>query len=123
MLYFFLVLFVLRLLTRRSWLAGGAFVILATTVYGSTYGPIGMAAVAVWWGLWVFFLFRFGWVTFIVTLVVSDMLKTFPLTMDPTSWYSHLTLLSLLFVGGLTLWSFKVSLGGRPAFGDILADA
>ena len=122
-LYFFLALSVLRLLTRRSWLAGGAFAILATTVYASTYGPVGMAAVAVGWGLQLFFLFRFGWVTFIVTLVVSNILKTFPLTLDPASWYSHLTLLSLLLVGGLTLWSFKVSLGDRPAFGDILADA
>ena len=122
-LYFFLALFVLRLLTRRSWLAGGAFVILATAVYASTYGPIAMAVVVVGWGLQVFFLFRFGWAAFMVSIVVSVILKTFPLTLNPASWYSHLTLLSMLFVGGLTLWSFKVSLGDRPAFGDILADA
>ena len=118
-----LALFVLRLLTRRSWLAGGVFVILATMLYGSSYGPIAMASVAVGWGLHVFFLFRFGWVAFMVGIVVSVILKTFPLTLNPASWYSHLTLLSLLFVGGLTLWSFRVSLGGRPVFGDILADA
>jgi hypothetical protein len=72
--------------------------------------------------LFLFFLFRFGWLSIAVGLFVLDVLGAFPLTFDPSAWYAGCTVFALVVVFGLAIYGFKVSLGGRPAFEDLLAE-
>jgi len=48
--------------------------------------------------------------------------RPFPLTFDPTAWYAGNTILALVVAFGLAIYGFKVSLAGRPAFEDLLAE-
>ena len=83
---------------------------------------MGWFAVGVVWAVWFLFFLRFGWVTAVVAIFVGDVLQSYPLTVDLSAWYAHPTYLALAVVVALTLYSFKVSLGGRPAFGDLLGE-
>ena len=71
---------------------------------------------------WHVVFLRFGWLPILVSTVCADLLVGFPLTTNVSSWYSHPTILLTVFFVGLTLYGFTVSLGGRPAFKDLLAE-
>jgi hypothetical protein len=36
-----------------------------------------------------------------------------PMVADFSAWYSHVTIMALVIVLGLTAWSFQMALGGR----------
>jgi hypothetical protein len=74
------------------------------------------------WAVWFLFFLRFGWVTVVVAIFVTDVLQSYPLTVELSAWYAHPTYLALAVVIALTLYAFKVALGGRPAFGDLLGE-
>jgi serine/threonine-protein kinase len=119
---FFFVIFLLRALLRKLWLAAPAFVLLysATKVIGSG-GNIFVNA-AFWiliFSLVVVILIRFGLFATVVTLFVIDTLIQTLHTTDFTAWYGTSSLALLLLVGGMALYGFKLSLGGR----SLLADA
>ena len=54
---------------------------------------------------------------------VADLLRHFPLTFDLSAWTSSSAVPAVLMIAALTAYGFKVSLAGRPAFKDLLADA
>jgi hypothetical protein len=94
---------------------------LYVAVYASAW-PRGLLTVSLWIGLWYFFFFRFGWVTVLVASVTVDLLGGYPLTTNLSAWYAHASILVVGLCLALTFYGFKVSLGGRPAFKDLLAE-
>ena len=123
-LFFSVALLLLRFLLRRKWLAVGAFWLLWVLVFQSQGGIVlvDLLLTSALAALFLFFLFRFGWLSIAVGLFVNDVLLACPLTFDPTAWYAGNTLFALVVVFGLAIYGFKVSLGDRPAFEDLLAE-
>ncbi len=119
-LYLFIALLLLRLIFRKTWVAIAIHWSLYVFVYAPAFGFLSIAIVATAWHI-VFF--RFGWLPLLVGTVCSDLLTGFPLTTDLSAWYAHATILVAVFCLALTIYGFKVSLAGRPAFKDLLAEA
>ena len=111
----------LRYLLRRTLAAVVVAVALMTLVWASGY-YLGWLYISLWAVLWFFLSFRFGWLTAIVFIFVGDVLQSYPLTVELSAWYAYPTFVAAVAVGTLTLYAFKISLGGRPAFGDLLAE-
>ena len=113
-------LLVLRLLVRRTWPAVALSWILATLVVapaaGNPYLDLLYAGVAA--ALWYTVLFRVGILSALIGVFVGQVLTTFPLTLDLSAWYAGQSMFVLLFVTGLAVYGFYVSLAGRPIFAD-----
>ncbi|MBZ5589346.1 MAG: protein kinase [Acidobacteriia bacterium] len=121
-LYVLGILFVLRLVFRRTWLAGVALAVVFLFI-GWGENPLldGIAAVglavplalvATRLGLVGTFAFWYMWV----------MLKSAALPFDPGRWYFGTSMLFLAFVVALFAYAFRISLGNRPVFGGEGAD-
>jgi hypothetical protein len=76
----------------------------------------------VWFAALLLVLFRFGLLSIALGQFLHFLLGGFPLTTNLGTWYSGVTLLTSLRVVGLAVYGFKVSLSGRPAFRDLLAE-
>jgi len=118
-LYLFIALLLLRLIFRKTWIAVAIHWSLYVFVFSPAYGYLSAAVVATSWHV-VFF--RFGWLPIVVSTICADALVGFPLTTDLSAWYAHATILVSAFCLALAIYGFKVSLAGRPAFKDLLAE-
>jgi serine/threonine-protein kinase len=58
-------------------------------------------------------LLRFGFLAF-ATMGLYPMLATAPFTTDYSAWYFHSGVFYALVIGGLAVYAFVISLGGRP---------
>jgi uncharacterized SAM-binding protein YcdF (DUF218 family) len=67
--------------------------------------------------LFLFAAVRFGFLAFTIALFVAQLLLNDPLTLDLSRWYAARGLLPLGLILALAVWAFRVSLGGKPAFG------
>lgn len=116
----FFILFLLRLLLRRGWLAGVAFVALFTAITaGSSVTPavdIPLSILA--WSTTYLAIARFGFITFVVGLYVNSLLIMLPVSADLTVWYSGVTVLVVLVVAGLTAYGIRTALSGRNLIAD-----
>jgi len=114
-LLFFFLLFVLRVLLRKEWLAAIVFVALwvALKTLGSDYPWIEGPAWTLLYGVAAIVVFRLGFVAFAGGLFVTDVLLNVPLTLDFSSWYASGTLLPLLIVAALAVWGFYNALAGQ----------
>jgi hypothetical protein len=118
-LFLFVALLLLRFLLRRTWLAIAAHWVGYVLVYSSGFGLLPIAS---WITLWHVCFFRFGWVTILVGTFTADLLLGFPLTSDLSAWHAYATVLAVGACLALAGWGFLTSLGGRPAFRDLLAE-
>jgi hypothetical protein len=59
---------------------------------------------------------RYGMFALLMTIFVINMTVENYMTTDFTSWYGLSSFGILVVLGGLALWGFRVSLGGRPLF-------
>ena len=118
-LYLFIALLLLRLILRKTWIAVAIHWLLYVFVFGPAFGYLSIALIITVWHV-VFF--RFGWLPIVVSTLCTDVLFGFPLTTDLSAWYAHATILVSAFCLALTIYGFKVSLAGRPAFKDLLAE-
>jgi hypothetical protein len=114
-LLFFFLLFVLRVLLRKEWLAAIVFVALwvALRTLGSDYPWIDGSAWALLYGVAAVVAFRFGFVALAVGIFSTDLLINAPLTLDFSFWYAISSWLPLLSVAALALWSFYNVLAGQ----------
>jgi serine/threonine-protein kinase len=114
-LLFFFLLFVLRVLLRKEWLAAIMFVAIWATLrtLGSDYPWIDASTWTLIYAVAAIVVFRFGFVALAVGLFVTDMLLNVPLTLDFSSWYASTTLLPLLSVAALAVWGFYNALAGQ----------
>lgn len=114
-------LLLLRFVFRKTWLAVAIHGTLYVAVYASAW-PLGLLTMPLWIGLWYFFFFRFGWVSVLVASLTADLLGGYPLTTHLSAWYAHAPILVVGVCLALALYGFRVSLAGRPAFKDLLAE-
>ncbi len=114
-----LLLLLCRIVFRTMWLAAPATVLIMSVsgVISSTNPALDIAANVVSIGVGLFVAFRFGLLPFAISGLVVATLAIGPLTFDTSAWYAGNTLVVLTIVGGLALYGFRTSLGGRPAFG------
>jgi hypothetical protein len=113
-----------KVLLRREWLAMVAAVLLANVI-PILEGPhlwfqaafeVPAAAIALW------LLIRWGVLPMMVASFISEQTTYTPLTTDLAAPYSEPTLIVLATVLVLSIWSFSVSLAGRPLFEDAFGD-
>jgi serine/threonine-protein kinase len=114
-LLFFFLLFVLRVLLRKEWLAAIVFVVLwvALKTLGSDYPWIDGSAWALLYGVAAIVAFRFGFVALAVGIFATDLLINAPLTLDFSFWYAISSWLPLLSVAALAVWGFYNALAGQ----------
>jgi len=62
-------------------------------------------------------LIRFGLLAVVAAGVFNDILGSFPLTTQMSSWYAGMSLAGILLMGAIAFYAFYTSLGGRPVFG------
>jgi len=62
---------------------------------------------------------RYGLVALVVYQLTWDVLLAFPLTLDFSRWYAGRGMIAAAVFLGLAVYGFRVSLGGKPAFGAV----
>jgi len=114
-LLFFFLLFVLRVLLRKEWLAAIVFVAIWATLktLGSDYPWIDGPGWTLLYAVAAVVVLRFGFVALAVGLFVTDTLLNVPLTFDLSAWYASSTLLPLMIVAALAVWGFYNALAGQ----------
>ena len=112
----FALLFLLRLLLRRDWLAAVAAVLLLSSADVASQGLVPGLFGALAWGAMTFVMIRFGVFAGAVAFVVIHYFE-FPLTLN--AWYSTYVLFPVLVLLLLVLYGFRAALAGRPAFGSL----
>ena len=119
----FMLLFLLRILLRRQWLAALVFVALLVYVdtgsnqYPTTAAMIGATALfVVIYILFVLIMLRLGFFALITTLFVVNGTLSLFLTLDIGQWYGQSSLIVVVLLCALAWWGFHLSLAGRPLF-------
>jgi serine/threonine-protein kinase len=122
---FFFLLFLLRLLLRKDWLAAAVFVLIFVALFGLTgnYPLVDPVFTVLTFGSVIFVLMRFGLFPLVAFFIASDALSDFfPQTTHLSAWYAGATFLSVLLVLALAMYGFRVSLAGRPIFSGAALD-
>jgi hypothetical protein len=120
-----LMLVILRLALRKTWLAVAVWFVLAIGVFWPAYGsPVtGAILTLMMCAVYVVLLFRFGFLSVAVGVAVWHILKGLPITPDVSSWMFGGTLVALAIVLGLAIYGLRTALAGRPVFRDEFAVA
>ena len=111
MLFIFIV-FLLRVLLRKQWLAGAGFGIIFTLL--NAHGPvwihlIGFSVAAIF----AFIMLRFGLLAMGIEAACSNILQNGHLTTDTSAWFFAYPVLLQASVLALALWALKTSLAGQ----------
>ncbi|HTS51217.1 MAG TPA: hypothetical protein VMH05_24890, partial [Bryobacteraceae bacterium] len=120
----FALIFVLRIILRRDWIAASTLVLILVILNGlHATGAIvpSLLFSAAGAALLLLVMLRFGLVSLIAYSFVELILSLFPITADFSAWYAGASLFALLVIGALAAFAFHASLGGRSLLGD--ADA
>jgi hypothetical protein len=113
----FFVLFLLRAVLRRDWLAAIAVVILfSLSNFGNEYPVASFIFSAVIWLSILLVLKRFGLLVLVVGLVVQNMLILFPVTTHLSRWYATSALAGLAVIAALAFYGFHTARAGQRIF-------
>ncbi len=120
-LFFLMMLVVLRLLTRRPWLTYLTFFLVTATVIMVQAGDLVIGAIAgsLLAALWLVTLVRGGMLAFAVGFFLWQVVQTAPLTLDFSQMHAAPSLMLLAAVFGLLGVAFSVALGGRSLLQDM----
>ncbi len=115
---FFFMLFLLRVLLRKQWIAAMVFVVITSIVaaIGSATPWMDIPGYALYFGVLAFVLLRFGLLAAIVANASLELLSACPPTLDIFAWYIGLVPIPLVAVGLIAIYGFRTSLAGRPLF-------
>ncbi len=120
-LSWFILIFILRTVLRREWLAAVGFVGLYAVVsaLGATAAPW-LAALfsTLQTSVLVFVMLRYGLVALIGAAFTYVLLMLYPMTADFSSWYAGTSLTALLIVAAIAAYAWHSALAGRPLFPD-----
>jgi predicted Ser/Thr protein kinase len=120
-LVWFVLIFILRVVLRRDWLAAGAFVAIYM-ILNAVAAPASPVLSALFGGLenalLVFTMLRFGLVALIASSFVYVLMLLFPITADFSAWYAGTSLFALISVAVMAAFALHASLAGRPLFDD-----
>jgi len=121
-LFLVLILVILRLVLRRTWLAVAALLVLAIGAYWPAYSSpiVYLIITSLNVAILVSVLFRYGFLSVVVASAVSALLTNIPMTYDASSWIFGGTVVALALVLGLAIYGLRIALAGRPLFRDEL---
>lgn len=108
-----MLMLILRMVLRASWPAGLGFTLIATTMYALNTDADSLAAwamCAIVCGSAAVVLLRAGLLALVVSLFVTRLLVTTPITTDPYSWCAGMSGFSLLLTAALLLLGLYASL-------------
>ncbi len=116
----FFILFFLRLLLRREWLTGAAFVVLFVAMSSaSTTTPLVDVPLSVLaWATTYWAISRFGFITFVVGIYTNSLIILLPVSADFSVWYSGVTVFVLLLIGALAAYGINTTLSGHSIISD-----
>jgi len=99
-LMMFLLLFLCRVLLRKSWLAAIGFILLFTAVksVSSDYPAVSWPIEAILYTTLAVGALRFGLVTLAVALYTADTALNIPITLNPSAWYFTSATLALSLI-------------------------
>jgi len=114
-LLLFLLLFLFRVVLRKSWLAAAAFVLLFTALksIGSGYPALEWPMEAILYCAFAFGALRFGLVTLAAALYTANVGLNIPVTLNTSAWYFTDAALALASIAALAIWGFYVALAGQ----------
>ncbi len=115
-----MLLVLLRLLTRRTWIAVAVWLPL---IVGLNIGGDAKRIIFFAFGLmWLAIFFRLGVLSLMVALGLTGLQITVPATLSTSVWYAVPSWIFLVILAAVASYGFIVSLGGGRAFGKILAE-
>lgn len=117
-LQFFFLLFGLKVVLRKDWLAAVAFVAIFALPRGLTdpHPAIELPTEILVYAVAVLIVFRFGLIPLAVAIFTINMAANLPFTSDLSAWYMTDSVLALLSLVALAGWGFYHSLGGEPVW-------
>jgi serine/threonine-protein kinase len=117
-LVFFMVLFGLKVLLRKEWIAGIAMVAIFAIprALSSTYMSVEIPAQILVYAIAVLIVLRFGFVPLVCAIFTINLMANVPFSADFSVWYMPTSILALLSVVALAGWGFYHSLGGEPVW-------
>jgi hypothetical protein len=112
---FFFLMFVFRVIFRKSWLAAIVFVAFwtATKAYDNHHFMLILPAYLLVYGIAAFVVLRFGFIALAVGIFTIDLLANLPITTDLSSWYIGNSLFGLLLIAAMAVWGCYSALGGQ----------
>jgi serine/threonine protein kinase len=115
-LIFFFVLFGLKVLLRKEWIAAMVFVAIFALPRGlsSTYMAVELPTQILVYAIAVLIVLRFGFVPLACAIFAIDLMSNVPFSADFSAWYMTTSIFALLSVVALAGWGFYHSLGGEP---------
>ena len=113
----FFLMFLLRLILRKEWLAASVFVAIFVADKGLADGELWEVPVFfVIYAVLAWLLLRYGIVPLIVSVLTANCLLNAPATLDFSSWYIASALVSLLVFLGIAFYGFRCTVAGKPLF-------
>src|ERR1017187_4664420 len=113
----FFLLFLLRLILRKEWLAAAAFVAIFVAEKSLADGELWEVPVfVVVYVVLALLLLRYGIVPLIVSVLTADCLLNAPVTLDFSSWYIASSLVSLFLFLGIAFYGFRCTVAGKALF-------
>jgi serine/threonine-protein kinase len=113
----FFLLFLLRLLVKKDWIAAMVIVFLGaiTNTGGDYFWMTFLFAAFIWLSIYLV-LRRFGLLALVVGLVVQNMLVAFAMTTHLGRWYASGAIAGMVTVVGIALFAMYYALAGQPLF-------
>jgi predicted Ser/Thr protein kinase len=114
-LLLFLILFLSRVLLRKSWLGAVGFILLFTALksVSSSYPAVDWPMYTILYIVLATGALRFGLVTLAIALYTADMALNLPVTLNPSAWYFTNATLALGTIAALAVWGFYTALAGQ----------
>jgi len=114
-LFFFFLIFLLRVVLRNQWVAAGVFAaIFALANLNAAGHPILSAVTSflIYSGL-AFVVLRWGILAMAISILVSKIIGNTPFTTHSSAWYFASGVCMLACVLALTAWAFRTAIGGQ----------
>jgi hypothetical protein len=116
-LLIFFLLFLVRRLVKKDWIAALVIVFLGSvTNTGGDYLVSTLFFSAVIWLSIYMILRKYGLLTLIVGLVTQNILVVFPVTSHFSRWYASPALAGILAITAVAFYGFHTALAGQPIF-------
>jgi len=115
-LAFFFLLFGLKVLLRKEWIAAIVLVAIFALPRGfsNPYPAVEVPAQIVVYSIAVLIVLRFGFIPLACAVFTINLMANVPFSSDLSAWYMPASILALLSVVALAAWGFYHSLGGEP---------
>jgi len=110
-------LFLLRLVVKKDWIAAIVIVFLGavTNTGGDYFWSTFLFAAVIWLSIYLV-LRRFGLLALVVGLVVQNTLVTFPMTTHLSRWYAAGAIAGMVTIVAVALFAVYEALAGQPLF-------